>query len=75
MKFLDKLCNLVVILNFPKIEYGVWIIFKDASDMPKVIRLEGFGTLKFISIHHDLKQKQVQVVNLWQYRGDYILRE
>ena len=33
-KFLDQLCNILVLLNRPKTEYGAIIIFKYASDVP-----------------------------------------
>ena len=33
MKFIDKLRNLLVLLNIPKKEYGVISILKDASDV------------------------------------------
>ena len=33
-KFLDKLCNLLVLLNTPQTESGVRIILKDVSDVP-----------------------------------------
>ena len=51
IKFLDKLCNLVILLNLPKTESRVRIILTFASDVPQVIRLEGPGTLKAISIY------------------------
>ena len=33
MKLLDKLCNLLVLLNIPNTESGVRNILKDASDV------------------------------------------
>ena len=50
-KFLDKLCNLLVLLIIPQTESGVRSILKDARDATYVIRLEGPGTLKALSIY------------------------
>ena len=52
-KFLDKLRNLLVILNIPQTESGFRNIIKDMSDLPKVLRLEGPHTLKALSIYQD----------------------
>ena len=49
--FIDKLYNLLVILNLTKNKYLIIIILKDASDITKFLRLQVPRTLKDISIY------------------------
>ena len=51
--FLDKLCKIIVLMNFPDAESGIIIILKDASNVFKVICLEGPGNLKVFIIYQD----------------------
>ena len=51
--FFIKLCDLLVLLNIPMTESGAKSILKDASYVPNVLRLEGPGTLKALSIYQD----------------------
>ena len=53
MKFINKLFNLLVLMNPPKMKYRVRIILKDASDVPKVDIIEGSITLKELNIYQD----------------------
>ena len=39
MKLLDEIHNLHVLINIPNTESGFRIIFKDVSNLPKVIRI------------------------------------
>ena len=50
-KFFDKLCNLLVLLNFLNTESVFWIILKYSSDVPYVLRLEVPGTLCSLRIY------------------------
>ena len=53
MKFINKLFNLLVLMNPPKMKYRVIIILKYASDVPKVDIIEGSITLKELNIYQD----------------------
>ena len=52
-KFLDKIRNLLVLLNIPKTEYGVKFVLRDASEVPYAIMTKGPGTIKALRIYQD----------------------
>ena len=45
MKFIDKICNLLVLMNLLKKKYRTRRILKGASDISKVLRLKDPSTL------------------------------
>ena len=53
MMFIDKILNLLVLLNFPDTESWIRCILEDASDAPYMLRLEGPGTLMVLTIYQD----------------------
>ena len=53
MKFLDKIRNLLVILNLLKMESGVRSILNDAGYVSYVLRLEGPVPIKALSIYQE----------------------
>ena len=55
-KFIDKICNLIVIINLPKTKYEFISIIKYKSDSYKVISIEIPGTIKVIKIDQYLGQ-------------------
>ena len=54
-KFINKPHNLLVLMNKPKMKYGIRSILKYVSDAPKALRLEGHGALREISINQDFR--------------------
>ena len=53
MKFLHKLCNLLVLMNFPETESGIINILKYEIDVSKVLRHEGPSTIKALIVYQD----------------------
>ena len=56
-KFIDKLWNILVLLNLPKTKSGIRSILKDASDIAKVLRIKGPGTLMELRIYQDYRKE------------------
>ena len=51
MKIVDELRNILIIMNIPKIKPIIRSIFKDASDVTKLLRLKESLNLKDIGIN------------------------
>ena len=53
MRFIDKLCKLLVLLNLTNMVYRIRIILKYISNISKVLILEGLKTINVLSIYQD----------------------
>ena len=61
-KFIDRICNLLVLLNSPKTESEVRSILKDKFDVLFVLMIECPITLKDISIYQDCSSENWNVL-------------
>ena len=50
-KFLNKPRNFLLIMSFPEMESRIISIFKDVSDVSKLLGLKGSGTIKALRIY------------------------